>query len=671
MRILLIILALFVANFSSAQEKATSTANAEGILKSFLRAKGKPAEVTEPSKMLREYLLAECQKEFDRRRDLVMKLEKPDAIRKRQAELKAKFVEALGGFPEKTPLNAKLTGTIEGTGFTVEKVIYESQPQHHVTASLYLPKGKGPFPGVLMPCGHSANGKAADAYQRICMLLARNGFVVLSYDPIGQGERLQLLTDKNKAGIPGSTSEHTMVGVGALLVGRCTATYRIWDGIRSLDYLASRPEVDAKRLGCTGNSGGGTLTAYLMALDERIVAAAPSCYITSFERLFNTIGPQDGEQNIPGQIAFGMDHADYVTMRAPLPTLLCTGTQDFFDIIGSWATFREASLLYGKLGYGERVAMFEFNDKHGFSQPRREAATRWMLRWLAGKEQSVFEETTSIFTDEQLQCTRSGQVLEDYKGKSAFHMNVEECNRWASERAKFTSLPESDRKAKIRSLLGLEERIAPATIAWRKMVHTEDRLSTHEMVFQIEPGVYVPARRFKHIQPKKSAQIVLPDKGWEFGSKLPPALEKKYQDGHEILVLDVRGLGETSPAPIGWKQTYFGVDMPHAFMAQHLNRPLAIVQTVEANDVELSGHGLAGLVALHAAALEPRIRSVTTEKTLTRWEDVVKTPISFNQLSSTLHGVLKVYDLPELAKSLAPRTVTAVDPVNAQGQAIR
>ena len=89
--------------------------------------------------------------------------------------------------------------------------------------------------------------------------------------------------------------------------------------MRSLDYLASRPEIDPTRLGCTGCSGGGTLTSYLMALDERIVAAAPSCYLTSLERLFATIGPQDAEQNITGQVAFGMEHADYCAAALPAP----------------------------------------------------------------------------------------------------------------------------------------------------------------------------------------------------------------------------------------------------------------------------------------------------------------------------------------------------------------
>src|SRR5262245_54615262 len=332
----------------------------------------------EPSKMLYEFLLGEAQKLFAERRSAVAAINSAEELVRRQRMLKAKFVESFGGFPDKTPLNPRIVGKRSGDGFRVEKIVYESRPDHHVTAALYVPDGKPPFPGVLVPCGHSENGKANESYQRICILLAKNGIAALCYDPIGQGERYQLLDDAGKPIVPGSTTEHSLVGVGALLVGRQAASYRIWDGIRSLDYLASRPDIDPTRLGCTGNSGGGTLTAYLMALDERIVAAAPSCYITSLERLFATIGPQDAEQNITGQVAFGMEHADYLTMRAPRPTLVCIGTQDYFDAFGAWTSFREASQIYALLGHGERAALFEYNDKHGFSKPRREAAMRWM-----------------------------------------------------------------------------------------------------------------------------------------------------------------------------------------------------------------------------------------------------------------------------------------------------
>src|SRR5262249_38166206 len=151
-------------------------------------------------------------------------------------------------------------------------------------------------------------------------------------------------------------------------------------------------EVDATKLGCTGNSGGGTLTAYLMALDDRILAAAPSCYVTSLERLFATLGPQDAEQNITGQVALGIEHADYVAMRAPRPTMLLLATQDFFDLKGSWDTFREAKQLYGIMGYSERADLAEYNTKHGYGKGQRESAVRFMRRWLVGKDEVIFED---------------------------------------------------------------------------------------------------------------------------------------------------------------------------------------------------------------------------------------------------------------------------------------
>src|SRR5262245_16744971 len=335
-----------------------------------------------PRKMLHAYLLRQAQRHFETRRSAVAALKTPADVQKRQQELKARFLEALGGVPEKTPLKARVVGKVQRDGYRIEKVIYESRPDHQVTASLYLPEGKGPFPAVLMPIGHSAAGKADGSMQRAAILLAKNGIAAMPYDPIGQGERRQLLDDQGKPGIPSMTNEHTMIGVGALLTGRNTASYRIWDGIRSLDYLASRPEIDPKRLGCTGWSGGGTLTSYLIALDERTVAAAPSCYVTSLERLFATIGPQDAEQNITGQVAFGMEHADYLTMRAPRPTLICAAKRDFFDRQGTQTTFEEAKRVYGLMGHGERVDLFESDTTHGLPRSQREATLRWMRRWL-------------------------------------------------------------------------------------------------------------------------------------------------------------------------------------------------------------------------------------------------------------------------------------------------
>ena len=130
------------------------------------------------------------------------------------------------------------------------------------------------------------------------------------------------------------------------------------------------------------------MTAYLMALDDRISVAAPSCYITSLERLFATIGPQDAEQNITGQVAAGMEHADYRHHAGAQADLLSVGTRDFFDIRGSWDTFREVKLIFGRLGFGERVDLFESDEEHGFTKPRRVATARWMRRWLLKQDEA-------------------------------------------------------------------------------------------------------------------------------------------------------------------------------------------------------------------------------------------------------------------------------------------
>jgi len=447
-------------------------------------------------KMLHAYLLAEAQKHFDARRAEVAELKTPADVRKRQETLRTRMIEALGGFPEKTPLNAKTVGREQRDGYRIEKVIYESRPNHHVTATLYIPDGKGPHPGCIMPIGHSSNGKAAEYIQRGSILLAKNGIACLAYDPIGQGERKQLLDEVGKSMIPNSTNEHTLVGVGALLIGQSTATYRIWDGIRSLDYLESRPEIDPKKLGCTGCSGGGTLTSYLMALDDRIACAAPSCYITSLERLFATIGPQDAEQNITGQVALHIEHADYLTMRAPRPTLLATATQDFFDIKGSWISFREATQIYGLLGHGEKVNLVEYNTKHGYPKPQREAVTRWMSRWLLEKDVPIVEPAFAIAKDADLQCTRSGQVLEDFKGKSVFHINVEVEQKLAKQRAaKLAKQTPVETRKEVRRLLGLPDNtgLLPVAIATSSLqvAYSRDGLGFGITNYHIAPNLNI------------------------------------------------------------------------------------------------------------------------------------------------------------------------------------
>ncbi len=638
------------------------------------------AKGTPPRKLLHTYLLAECDKHFATRKLEVEKLKNPADVAARQKALHAKFVEALGGFPEKTPLNAKTVGTLKRDGYSIEKVIYESRPDHHVTANLYLPEGKGPFPGVLMPLGHSANGKAADYMQRGAILLAKNGIAALVYDPIGQGERSQLLDKVGNPAIKGSTNEHTMCGVGALLVGRSTASYRIWDGIRSLDYLASRPEIDGKKLGCTGCSGGGTLTSYLMALDDRIVAAAPSCYLTSLERLFATIGPQDAEQNITGQVAFGMDHADYIFLHAPKPTLVLASTRDFFDITGTWNTFREAKRIYTLLGVPEKLDIIEADASHGYPKSHREAMARFMCRWLKGEDKPITEGDWPIEKDATLQCTRSGQVLDDLKGKSVFDLNAALAGELAKKRAGKKWTPDEFIDEVGRLVLPETVPVFKATEAGM-VAAADNKIAVQKRIFSAGADVPVPALM---LHPPKSGQptalpIHVHDQGSAVAATDGPTL-KMVQAGQWCLTVDLRGYGETAPAVAkDGKAPTFGVEFKESFLGFHLNQPLlgqrvadllGVVNAAAPKEkgAELYGYGSAAPVVLHAAALNFRVKAVTIDGGLVSWENVVRTPISHNQLANVVPGALKVYDLPDLATSIAPRPLTIRNPVDAAGK---
>ncbi|MHC4166637.1 MAG: alpha/beta hydrolase family protein [Planctomycetota bacterium] len=348
-----------------------------------------------PAEMMSHYLRGLAQVQFDNWQKQYEQRKTPEQITEYQKRLRDEFIESIGGLPERTPLNPKISGVVRRDGYKVEKVIFESQPKHYVTGALFVPDAarfKPPYPGVIEPVGHSFTAKAREIYQSVGALLALNGIVALVFDPIDQGERGQMLSQWPSLS---GTKAHTNLGVGSMLLGRNTARFEIWDGMRAIDYLQSRPEVDPARIGCAGLSGGGTQTSYLMALDERIKAAAPACYLTSFERLLDTIGPQDAEQNIFGQLAFGMDHADYIMMRAPKPTLVCAATGDFFDISGTWDTYRYAKRLYSRMGFAERVDLIEHDGQHNYHKPLREATTRWMMRWLLGKDEPITEPATA------------------------------------------------------------------------------------------------------------------------------------------------------------------------------------------------------------------------------------------------------------------------------------
>lgn len=627
------------------------------------------------SEMMKEYLTDQAITLLEERKARYETLKTEEEIQVYQEDLHTFFVQQLGGFPERTPLNPQIVGQGETEWFRYEKVIFESRPNFYVTAILYLPKTDGPWPGIVVPCGHSANGKGSEAYQRACMLLAANGMATLCYDPVGQGERYAYLKEDGHHEF-GSTLEHTLLGVGAILTGTNTAGYRVWDGMRAIDYLQSRDDIITDRIGCTGNSGGGTLTSYLMALDKRIQCAAPSCYLTNFEKLLTTIGPQDAEQNIFGQITKGLDHPDYIHLRAPKPTLMCTATQDFFDITGAWQTFREAKRLFSRLGYSERVDLIEHDDKHGFNQPLREAAARWMSRWLLEQDRVIREPEFTVFTDEEIQCTPEGQVLLLDGAVSVLDLNRERAQVLAEKRAAYrNTVDDAVFRQKIHELIGMteEEVSEPESMP---VPAPEGGNATGEMVFlKPEPGIVLRAYVVKPASFTGDYVIRCQEETIEAVLRDEDPGKALLEAGHAVCYVELRGLGATkgTARSANWER-HVGEDWQDYFLAYLLGKSYvgmrardiravaAYLRAREDRPVRLFATGQATVPALHAAALYPDLFVHTTlEGGIPSWTDVVNTPRAKGQLINAVHDALSWYDLPDLIKLLPPEAVTVTD----------
>jgi hypothetical protein len=364
-----------------------------------------------------------AQVQLKARREAIAAIQSPAALEQRRAEVRAKIERLIGGYVTYNgPLRPKFYGRVARPEFTVEKVAFESLPNYWITANLYLPKSPGKHPAVLFSMGHWDEGKYAG--QRICANLAAKGFVVLAYDPVGQGERLQAyspLTGRSLLG--GSTEQHFANGAQALLAGQTLGRYFLHDSKRALDYLASRPEVDAKRLGATGCSGGGTQTTYIAALDDRIQVAAPACYMNSFEYLIP--GPTgDSEQSWPGFVSEGLDQSDWTLLFAPKPWLIASTEQDFFTPAGAEVVFQQAKHFYRILGKESQVDWVVGPGGHGTPLKVREAIYAWMIRWLRNGQGDAKEAFTGALSLEELSLAppaglnqRSLQsiILEDFQ----------------------------------------------------------------------------------------------------------------------------------------------------------------------------------------------------------------------------------------------------------------
>jgi dienelactone hydrolase len=622
-----------------------------------------------PETMMRQYWLGQVAQAFESWQKEYETVKTPEEIALRQRRLREKFLEALGGLPPRTPLYPQITGKVDRDGYRVEKIIFQSQPQHFVTALLFLPDATRfppPCPGVLIPCGHSANGKAHDAYQSMGASLALAGMAALVFDPIDQGERGQFLDDGKPRLV--STAGHSMVGIGCTLLGRNTARFEIWDGMRAIDYLQSRPEVDPHRIGCTGNSGGGTQTSYLMALDERLSAAAPSCYLCGFSALLSTIGPQDAEQNIFGQLAFGMDQADYLMMQAPMPILVCAATKDFFDIHGTWDIFRSAKRLYTRMGFAERLALLENDAGHNYNEVQRTGVLRWMNRWLRHDDQPLTEPPLVLLSDAEAQCTPGGQVMLLPDARSTYDLNLDYERQLQPHRVEMCSAGNcGELLARVGRIAGIRKLgdLPPPEVEKFGVVERPD-YHIERLLLKIEEGVYLPALQFLPEKPAARVLLYLHEQGK--AADADGAIERLVREGATVLAVDLPGTGQTQPASSDTRDVFMAYLLGRSYVGFRAEDILICGRYAQehagaAEGVDLVVVGQVGIPALHAAVLEPGLfRSVKLVRTLQSWSSVIQSKLTQVRPDQVVFGALASYDLPDLAAALGAK-LTVEQPV--------
>ena len=372
--------------------------------------------------------------------------------------VRSRLWELIGGPLEKTPLNPRVTGTMDRGPYRIENVIFESLPQVYVTANLYIPTSvKPPYPAILAPLGHTEKGKAYRNYQYLYQNLARKGYVVLAYDPFGQGERLQYIDPHTGRSLYGPTGEHSQIGRTMVLLGENFALYRAWDGIRGLDYLISRPEVDASRLGCAGHSGGGTMTMYLAALEPRLRSAVVVMReirrMSPGRRLILQARSLIPNKTSVGGLPFSIDRGDLLLAFAPKPLLICYTTHDVGEIYSpeyedsTKNIYRELQRVYGLSGAEDQVGLYASHLPHGMDFFNRTETYGWFNRWIGNPHVGNEEAEFDAFPAERLNATSTGQVLTSLGGRSVLQLTTDRA-RTIMQKSPFLNAPENTGSSK-------------------------------------------------------------------------------------------------------------------------------------------------------------------------------------------------------------------------------
>lgn len=522
---------------------------------------------------------------------------------------------SLGVVPARPePPTVDVLGRTDRHDYSIERLAITTRPGMVVTANLYLPSGaRTPAPAILCPHGHSDGGKAADAYQRLYIGLVQRGFVVLAPDAIGYGEREEL--------------GHWQIG-SPFLIGSSLIGMEVWDNQKCLDVLCARPEVDAERLGCMGNSGGGGQTMWTSALDERIAAAVVSdhsgtfAYIHAKARVLCTCV-------LAPRLVPHMELHHVLGLIAPRPLLLLGGQMDhFFPWDMQLNTYRLTRRIYGLHETGDSVEQFIASDGHSLTRTKREAAYSFFLRRLGGLAEAeaaeVAEETeaveTLLPTDPALRCFPTKPPVLRRSLDVMVRREASQMSAWTSptEMADWPAFSEQ-RRQRLESLLLLRF-VAAETVRVERATTNSGNEGVCIWTDQRTPL----AGELRDLPGATSVQVIVDSDGKDSGwaqARLAPTSGR----ARSALAIDLPGWGELTPtelSPDGEADEQVAVVKALGYDAPLLGLRVKnllltigwVAQTWPGLRIELVGRGFGAWVAVIAGVLHESVQEVELDK---------------------------------------------------------
>jgi cephalosporin-C deacetylase-like acetyl esterase len=575
----------------------------------------------------------------------------------RRPRLRQQLLEMLGldPLPERTPLQSRITGALQRNGYRIEKIVFQSSPGLYVTGDFYVPVAPGGrLPTILYLCGHSPNLLGAKVeYQDRAIWFASHGYTCLVLDTLEFGE------------VPGiHHGTHNLNMWNWLSLGYTPAGVEVWNAIRALDYLGTRPEVDPKRIGLTGISGGGAMTWYTAALDDRIAVAAPVCSAFTF-------GSQAAHWIADGQCdciyfnnTYRWDFPMVAGLIAPRPLLIIGGRRDpIFPPDGYHEVFQRAKRVYDLYAGGaERIG--ELEDDVGHSDPPLflQGARQWMERWLKTEPIQVPLETNSPPREKDVDLACLTQLPADavnYRIQNQFTRVV---------RMTTPGSPAEWERHRAELLAQLREKVfrwfpTQAIPFDTKLFRTNSGYMTRyaryqEVSFQTEPGVRIRGQLLTPMDGDRKAPLLIYVKRagdsiyFMDTDELLPLMGR-----YAVLILNPRfietAIDATEYANIERTAVWVGRTIA-AMQVWDVLRTLNWVSSeskLAPSSISLYGKGDMGVLAVYAALFDGRISTV-----------VANDPPSSHWHSPALLNVLRVTDIPEVVAALAPRRFVSIAP---------